>query len=82
MTSRTIALTALALTAVSGVIAWIATRMNDSTALAVLAAYALALIGSGIWLGSFASTRTPLSDTSSRASSPVHARVNLHAKPH
>jgi UDP-GlcNAc:undecaprenyl-phosphate/decaprenyl-phosphate GlcNAc-1-phosphate transferase len=82
MASRNIALATLALSAGSGIMAWIATRTNDSASLVVLSAYALALISAGIWLGSFGSSRTPLSDASSRTSSPVHARVNLPAEPH
>jgi UDP-GlcNAc:undecaprenyl-phosphate/decaprenyl-phosphate GlcNAc-1-phosphate transferase len=84
MTSRSIALAAFFLSAFSGVVAWIATKFNDSASLVVLGAYAVALIAAGVWLGSFttASAETQPRETRSSKSAPTPAPASLPVQPH
>jgi UDP-GlcNAc:undecaprenyl-phosphate/decaprenyl-phosphate GlcNAc-1-phosphate transferase len=80
MTTKSIALAAISSSAVSSVIAWISTKMNDSASLVVLGAYAIALIGAGVWLGSFSSVHEPQHASSSTEGTSAHA--HLPFQPH
>jgi UDP-GlcNAc:undecaprenyl-phosphate GlcNAc-1-phosphate transferase len=86
MTSRSIALAAFALSAASGMVAWCATKLNDSASLVVLGAYAVALIGAGVWLGSFSSAATQSQPRETRSSTsapaPAPARASIPVQPH
>jgi UDP-GlcNAc:undecaprenyl-phosphate GlcNAc-1-phosphate transferase len=84
MKPRSVALVTLGASALSGVAGWIAAKMNNSASLVVLGAYAVAIIGAGVWLGSFtvAATGTQPLDKRSSPGAPASAPATLPLQPH